>query len=183
MGILLAAAVVEKISRRSLPALLKTEIFDPLGMKRTSLGLGGRRISETAQCQVAEPSDWDWNSDYWRKLGAPWGGAHSTVHDLAAFVEAFTRADPKPWPRETRWEMREVQTGTMRPSYGLGWMRERGAFGKTGSASTFGHHGSTGTVVWHDPQSRITCVILTTRPATESRDSLILPVSEIVGAE
>jgi CubicO group peptidase (beta-lactamase class C family) len=135
-----------------------------------------------AQCQVPAVSDWDWNSNYWRNLGAPWGGAHSTVHDLAAFAEAFTRDEPMPWPRATRMEMREIQTGTLRPSYGLGWMRERGAFGKTCSPSTFGHHGSTGTVVWHDPESRTTCVILTTRPATESRASLLLPVSEMVGA-
>ena len=61
-------------------------------MTQTSLGLGGRKIADTAQCQVAEPSDWDWNSAYWRNLAAPWGGAHSTVRDLANFIEAFTGA-------------------------------------------------------------------------------------------
>ena len=86
-----------------------------------------------------------------------------------------------PWKQSTRREMREIQTGGLRPSYGLGWVREPGAFGKTCSPATFGHHGSTGTVVWHDPESHVTCVILTTRPAVDSRASVIIPASEIVG--
>lgn len=181
MGILLAAAIVEKISGEPANGFLAKNIFAPLRMNRTSLGLGGRTIAETAQCQVAERSDWDWNSAYWRNLAAPWGGAHSTVHDLATFVGAFATAESAPWPESTRREMLEVQTGAYHPSYGLGWVREPGAFGKTCSPATFGHFGSTGTVVWHDPQSKITCVLLTTRPAEESRRSLLVPVSEIVG--
>lgn len=181
MGVLLAAAIVEKITRQPLAAFLDRSIFGALGMKRSSLGLGGRRISEMAQCQVTDPSDWDWNSDYWRNLGAPWGGAHSTVHDLALFAEAFTKTDSTPWQQSTREEMREIQTGGHRPSYGLGWVREPGAFGKTCSPATYGHFGSTGTVVWHDPESGITCVILTSKPAEVSRAKLLVPVSEIVG--
>jgi CubicO group peptidase (beta-lactamase class C family) len=77
--------------------------------------------------------------------------------------------------------MIDVQTGDLRPSYGLGWRREAGAFGKTCSPAAFGHHGSTGTVMWHDPESRVTCVLLTTRALAESRASLVDPVCEIVG--
>lgn len=181
MGILLAAAIVEKISHQPLSALLERSIFGPLGMKRSSLGLGGRKISEMAQCQVTEPSDWDWNSDYWRNLAAPWGGAHSTVHDLALFLEAFIKTDLAPWQLSTRKEMREIQTGTLQPSYGIGWVRASGAFGKACSPATFGHFGSTGTVAWHDPKSGTTCVILTSKPAEVSRAKLLVPVSEMVG--
>jgi CubicO group peptidase (beta-lactamase class C family) len=152
-------------------------------MMRTSLGLGGRAIAETAQCQVAEAgrSDWDWNSAYWRNLGAPWGGAHSTVRDLAGFAEAFVSPGTTPWSQATRREMVKVQTADLRPSYGIGWQREAGSFGKTCSPSTFGHHGSTGTVMWHDPESHVTCVLLTTRALAESRANLVDPVCEIVG--
>jgi len=185
MGILLAAAIVEKVSGQSMPAFLAGKIFSPLRMTRTSLDLGGRKITDTAQSQVpeAERSDWDWNSAYWRNLGAPWGGAHSTVHDLATFAEAFVApaAAPLPWTEATRREMRGVQTGALRPAYGYGWRLEGGAFGKSCSASTFGHHGSTGTVVWHDPASSVTCVLLTTKPAVDSRASLLGPLSDIVG--
>ena len=182
MGILLAATIVERISGQTMPAFLAQHIFGPLRMTRSSLGLGGRRIADLAQCQVPETerSDWDWNSPYWRNLGAPWGGAHSTVHDLATFAEAFVRPDPAPWSPAMRKEMLEVQTGPHRPSYGLGWVRQPGAFGKHCSPATFGHFGSTGTVFWHDPASGTTCVLLTTRPAAESKASLLVPVSEIV---
>jgi CubicO group peptidase (beta-lactamase class C family) len=77
--------------------------------------------------------------------------------------------------------MRVIQTGTLRPSFGLGWQREPGVFGPTCSAETFGHFGSTGTVIWHDPRTATTCVVLTTRPATDSKPGLLLPVSEIIG--
>ena len=91
MGILLAAAIVEKVSGEPMPGFMARTIFNPLRMRQTSFGLGGRRIADTAQCQVpeAERSDWDWNSPYWRNLGAPWGGAHATARDLGTFLEAF----------------------------------------------------------------------------------------------
>ena len=183
MGILLAATILEKIAGQPMPAFLAKNIFQPLGMSATSLGLGGRRIDETARCQVpdAERSNWDWNSAYWRNLGAPWGGAHATARDLAAFLEAFVATESPVWPASTRREMREIQTGTLRPSYGYGFVREPGAFGKTCSADTFGHFGSTGTVFWHDPATATTCVVLTTKPAVESRARVLMPVSESVG--
>ena len=182
MGILLAAAIVEKITAQPLPELLASAVFAPLRMTRTSLGLGGRKIAETAQCQVAEPSDWDWNSAYWRNLAAPWGGAHSTVRDLARFIEAFKVPGSAPWPENSRREMREIQTGSLRPSYGLGWMRDPGAFGRGCSPPTFGHYGSTGTLFWHDPESQVTCVLLTTKPVGNSRASLLGPVSDMVAS-
>lgn len=182
MGILLAAAIVENIAAQPLPRFLASSVFAPLRMTRTSLGLGGRKISDMAQCQVAEPSDWDWNSTYWRNLAAPWGGAHSTVRDLAKFIEAFTVPGSAPWPEHTRREMREIQTGSLRPSYGLGWMRDPGAFGHACSPATFGHYGSTGTLFWHDPQSQVTCVLLTTKPVESSRAGLLGPFSDIVAA-
>jgi hypothetical protein len=36
-------------------------------------------------------------------------------------------------------------------------------------------------VVWHDPESGTTCVILTSKPADVSRGKLLVPVSELVG--
>lgn len=71
MGILLAAEIVERVSNMPLRDYLKKEVFSPLGMNATSLGMGGRPIAATARCQVPESSDWDWNSPYWRNLGAP----------------------------------------------------------------------------------------------------------------
>lgn len=183
MGVLLAAAIVEKITGEPMPGFMARTVFSPLGMRQTSFGLGGRNIAETAQCQVpeAERSDWDWNSAYWRNLAAPWGGAHATARDLAAFLDAFASPDGAVLSAATRREMTAIQTGALRPSFGQGWQREPGAFGRTCSADTFGHNGSTGTAIWHDPATATTFVLLTTKPAAASRSSLLLPVSEIVG--
>jgi CubicO group peptidase (beta-lactamase class C family) len=183
MGILLAAAIVEKVSGEPMPGFVARTLFAPLRMPRTSFGLGDRRIDETAQCQVpaAERSDWDWNSAYWRTLASPWGGAHATASDLATFLDAFASPSDSVLSAATTREMRAIQTGALRPRFGLGWQREPGAFGSTCSADTFGHSGSTGTTIWHDPATATTCVVLTTRPATESRSRLLVPVSEIIG--
>src|SRR5205807_4075283 len=85
MGILLAAEIVQRISGGALSDFLHDELYRPLGMTNTSLGLAGRKISATMQCQVPEQTDWDWNSSYWRNLATPWGGAHSTTADLSRF--------------------------------------------------------------------------------------------------
>ena len=180
MGILLAGAVVERISDQSLPAFLAANVFGPLKLSATSLGLGGRKISDTALCQVDVASDWDWNSAYWRNLGTPWGGAHSTVRDLAGFAEQFVATENRPWTAATRLAMRSVQTGGLNQAWGLGWLMEPRAFGQSCAPGTFGHFGATGTVLWHDPVARLTCVLLTTRPAADSRAGLLGPVSDLV---
>src|SRR4051812_28216950 len=61
MGVLLAAEIVQRVTTRPLPDFLRDEIYRPLGMKDTSLGLGGRDLAATMQCQVEEHNDWDWN--------------------------------------------------------------------------------------------------------------------------
>src|SRR6185295_222333 len=40
---------------------------------------------------AGDPSakDWDWNSPYWRKLGAPWGGTHCSAPDIARWLAEF----------------------------------------------------------------------------------------------
>src|SRR5579863_7998493 len=98
MGILLAAEIVEKLSGMKLRDFEKKEIFDPLGMKDSSLGLGGRRISDLVSCAAAartDPADderFGPNSLYWRDMGCPWGGMHSTTSDLAILLQTFLDA-------------------------------------------------------------------------------------------
>src|SRR3954471_24285884 len=95
MGILLAAEIVERVAKKPLAEFLKAEVYGPLGMRDTSMGLGGRKIADTMQCQVDAPSDWDWNSEYWQTLGPPWGGPHATAADVAAFLGYFGQPTAK----------------------------------------------------------------------------------------
>jgi CubicO group peptidase (beta-lactamase class C family) len=180
MGILLASEIAERITRTPFREFLRREIFRPLGMSHTSLGLGGRKISETAQCQVSGDDDWNWNSPYWRDLGAPWGGVHSTATDVTKFLDAFLHPDGRVLKRETAAMMVRNQNAGLNEPWGIGWMVKPGTFGKACSPETFGHYGSTGTVAWADPASQLTCVLLTTKPAAQSRDGLLGPVSDLV---
>jgi CubicO group peptidase (beta-lactamase class C family) len=178
MGILLASEIVERITRRSLPDFLRDEVFLPLGMRGTSLGLGGRKIAETMQCQVEQHTDWDWNSSYWRNLAAPWGGVHSNLADVSRFLRYFVHPDRPVLKAETAAAMITNQNQGLKQPWGLGWMVAH-RFGHS-SPRTFGHSGSTGTVAWLDPEKDLSCVLLTTKPAVISQKILLEPVSDVV---
>jgi CubicO group peptidase (beta-lactamase class C family) len=180
MGLLLASEIALRITKEPFPVFVQDHVFRPLGMRNTSLGLGGRAISQTMQCQVKDPSDWDWNSAYWRNLGSPWGGAHSTVGDLALFLQYFAHPDARVVKPETASAMITNQTAGLAKPWGLGWMLNNGQFGKGCSAATFGHSGSTGTMCWLDPEKGQSLVLLTTKPAQQSNKTLLHPVSDSV---
>ena len=89
MGVLLAAEIVERISGMPLREFERAEIFEPLGMLRTALGLGRMRIADTVQIQESGDPSWGGNSEYWRNIGHPWGGMHTTTGDLAILLQTF----------------------------------------------------------------------------------------------
>jgi len=179
MGILLAAEIVERVAKKPLPEFLRAEVFGPLGLRDTSLGMGGRKIADTMQSQVDVSNDWDWNSPYWRNLGSPWGGAHATAADVAAFLDYFAHPTARVLKPETAASMVVDQTGGLTPPWGFGWALSRG-LGKSSSPRTFGHSGSTGTLSWHDPSKDLTFVLLTTRPAAVSNRLVLAPAADLV---
>jgi beta-lactamase class C len=180
MGILLASEIVRRVTRQRFPDFLAEQVFRPLEMKETSLGLGGRSISQTMQCQVPEATDYDWNSRYWRNLASPWGGAHSTAPDIAKFLSYFAHPDNRVLKTETALAMVSDQTAGLSRRWGLGWMLNNGNLGSGCSSATFGHSGSTGNLCWHDPKDDLSFVLLTTKPEAQSEKTLLHPVSEIV---
>ncbi|HKW99569.1 MAG TPA: serine hydrolase domain-containing protein [Bryobacteraceae bacterium] len=182
MGILLASEIAQKITQTPFRDFLRREVFLPLGMRQTSLGLGGRRVEDTAQCQVEGNADWNWNSIYWRDLGAPWGGVHSTAGDVSRFLESFLAPEGRVLKRETAAAMISNHTSGLNEAWGLGWMLQPGTFGHGCSRRTFGHYGATGTVAWADPENGVHMVLLTTKPADQSRAHLLGPVSDAVAA-
>jgi len=176
MAILLAARVAEIISGLDILALVDRAVFQPLKMQHSSQGLGGFALSGMISMQTdraapesggGDPSakDWDWNSPYWRKLGAPWGGTHASAPDIGRFLAEFlneTGAAVK--PETARLMVTNHNPAGLTPR-GLGFS-VGGLAGSAGcSEKTFGHTGSTGTLAWADPRSHTVCVVLTSLPA------------------
>jgi CubicO group peptidase (beta-lactamase class C family) len=196
MGILLAAEIVEKLSGMKLRDFEKKEIFDPLGMKDSSLGLGGRRISDLVSCAAApgaDPTDQERfgpNTLYWRDLGCPWGGMHGSTTDLAILLQTFlgggVYAGTRVFSPATVAAMTSDQNVELRAPWGIGWALGRShawnAFGDLVSGGTFGHAGATGTMVWADPETKLLCVILTNRPYSVDDGRLLRLVSNTVAA-
>ena len=93
-GILLAAEIVERVTDERLRDFERREIFEPLGMGRSCLGLGDYAIEDTVWCGTSMELDADGrrfgpNSPYWRDFGCPWGGMHSTGPDLAVLLQCM----------------------------------------------------------------------------------------------
>ena len=192
MGTLLAGEIVERVTGRRLRDFLRDELFKPLGMTRTTLGLGDLKVEQTAIVQTGPETEdlrsWGPNTRYWRDIGHPWGGVHSTTGDLAILLQAFLDGGTYEATRllspTTVGAMTRDHNGELRAPWGLGWaLRDSlvwNHFGDLGSARTFGHVGATGTVAWADPERQLLCALLTTRSVTDREGFLLHRVSNMV---
>ena len=194
MGVLLAGAIVEKISGMRLRDFVKRYIFDPLEMQNSALGLGSLQIEQTVQAWTAPDANandterFGANSPYWRDMGHPWGGMHSTVSDLARLLMTFLNSgsygSKRVFSSATVHAMIADQNQRVHAPWGLGWALGRSPtwnfFGDLVSPETFGHAGATGTVAWADPHTGVICVILTDRLVQDG--SLLRRISNTVAA-
>jgi CubicO group peptidase (beta-lactamase class C family) len=180
MGILLATRIAEIISGSDIRTLVDRTVFQPLSMKHSAQGLGGFKLEEMVRCQMEgaapesgsgdpQAKEWDWNSAYWRKLGAPWGGTHASAPDVARFLGEFIGARGQVIKPETARLMIKNHNPAGFTSRGLGFSvgKESGSPGC--SERTFGHGGSTGTLCWADPASETICVVLTSLPSRAAK--------------
>lgn len=176
MAILLAAHVAELLSGTSILTFVCSAVFQPLGMKHSAQGIGRFALDALVPVQTefaaieaggGDPNakDWDWNSAYWRKLGAPWGGTHSSAPDIARFLGAFLSRNGTVVQPETARLMTHNHNRPGLTPRGLGLNVGKGAGSAGCSERTFGHTGSTGTIAWADPASDTICVVLTSLPA------------------
>lgn len=175
MGILLAARIAEVLTGTSILALVDSRVFQPLEMKHSAQGLGRFQLEDMVVCQMegaapesgsgdAGAKDWDWNSPYWRKLGAPWGGTHASAPDVARFLREFLEPRGKVVQVDTARRMIQNQNPPGLAPRGLGFAVGSEAGSPGCSDQTFGHTGSTGTLCWADPTNKTICVVLTSLP-------------------
>lgn len=170
MGTLVVAELVRTLTGQRIDEFLKREVFEPLGMTSTALGSAGldtERIAVLRTPADQEP-DWGWNSDYWRALGAPWGGMFSTPADMAVICELMLRggtyggvrilspATVKAMTINQLDYLPELPEPTRRTkAWGLGWqMNHPGADDSLCDllgTDAYGHLGATGTLMWISP--------------------------------
>lgn len=190
MGILLAAESAQRITGKPFHEFIKDRVFDPLGMDHSALGLGKFELDDLLQCQVADaapesgagdPSakQWDWNSHYWRSLGSPWGGVHSSASDIAKFLNEFLRPGTMLDPQTAQLMILNHNRKGLRPR-GLGFAIGSTATSPSCSEEAFGHGGSTGTLAWADPKTDTTCIVLTTLPSGAVKPHPRQRVSDLV---
>ncbi len=193
MGILLATRIAELISGSDILTLVDRTVFQPLGMKHSAQGLGRFKLDELIVCQMegAAPEsgagdpkakEWDWNSPYWRKLGAPWGGTHASAPDVARFLDEFLAARGQVVKPETARLMTRNHNPEGFTPRGLGFGVGKGAGSAGCSERTFGHSGSTGTLCWADPATGTICVVLTSLPARAPKHPRVLAGERVAAA-
>ena len=183
-GIAMLGEIVRRVDGTSLPDFLDREVFGPLGMRDTSLGLKEAMRPRLAAVRLPEDqagTDWNWNTDYWLKLAVPWGGMLSTVQDITVLMRMFLNggafgeariigtATARRMVTNHVAAMPEVPAATkLTHAWGLGWhlgtLTASRNYGDLVSPRTFGHSGATGTVVWADPEMDLTCAVFTTQP-------------------
>lgn len=175
MAILLACHIAERLSGKSILDLVEQTVIRPLRLQHAAAGLGTFRLEDMVPVQTeraapesgaGDPAakNWDWNSSYWRKLGAPWGGFHFSAGDLATYLAEFLYQRGRVVQPETARLMTRNHNPAGLTPRGLGFNVGAAAGSPGCSEQTFGHTGSTGTIAWADPASDTICVVLTSLP-------------------
>ena len=189
--------ILERIENVPLRDFMHREIFQPLGLKATSLGINEsfkNNISEVAIAgnrfsNLLVNANWNLNSQYWKLLGAPWGGMFTTAEDMTKLLHLFLNEGTINGTRILSQDLtKEMITNQLlkmsnmpedkriKSGRGIGWNLKTGpGFGKA-SYSTFAHSGAIGTLAWADPKTQLTCVFLTND--AEAFNKLNQPVSE-----
>ena len=209
MGFAILGEIIARITGMPCADFVRQELFEPLGMADSWLGLpehcfepdetGEAFVDRVVEIPVPEEQvgqDWNWNSRYWRMLGAPWGGLLTTPADLARYcrmmlgdadgVDVLSPATIAAATRNQLAEMPDIPEVQRRTKpWGLGWRLNWPAhsanFGDFLGSRTYGHWGATGTVLWIDPDQDAFLVLLTTRPQ-EPHGTWLARVSNAVAA-
>jgi CubicO group peptidase (beta-lactamase class C family) len=170
MGILLSSEIAQKITATPIADLVQERVFKPLGMSRSGYGLRGRdnttMVASQAAPAMTDPGkkswpNWNWNSEYWRNLGAPWGGALGTAADITRFYREFMEQRGRILKPATEALMITNQSPAGVKASGLGFDLPPSVGSPGCGPRTFGHNGSTGTLSWADPDTGTICVVLT----------------------
>ena len=135
-GFVVAGAVAERATGETFEALMRREVFEPLGME--TVGFGGTTVGEVAGHREDRPvygPDGD-NPDFLR----PAGGLHLSLDDWGRFVLDQMRGDDGGGALLSRDSYRFLHAPQGDSQNGLGWGLEPGPGGRR----MWSHNGSNG---------------------------------------
>lgn len=206
MGYALLGRILELVTQQDYRKFIREQLFEPIGMKQSWLGLPEDKLTDPNIAEVRCPpefrdgTEWNWNSNYWKTFGAPWGGLISTVHDVSLFCRwvlndgVTAHGDSLLSPSLLQLatsnrlgdfpEMPAAERRTRGWGYGwrMNWVDHRGTFCDLIGPDAFGHWGATGTVMWIDRSLNMATVILSTQPLERNISPLVNLSNMIVAA-
>ncbi len=192
-GFAVLGEIVRVVTGRTLREFVSDRLTGPLELADTSLGREAdadfdRVVELRVPVEQEEADGWGWNSRYWQRLGAPWGGLLSTADDLGTFARAmlarghgFCRpATVGAATRNALHDFPDVSEAERRTrGWGLGWRRNwsthTATFGDLLGPDAYGHFGATGTMLWIDPDADAYAVALTNTPF----DARVVPLAAL----
>jgi CubicO group peptidase (beta-lactamase class C family) len=174
------AEIVQRLSGISIHEFVRREIIEPLGLKSTGLGSQGFARERLVRATVPDyqQPEFGWNSEYWQKFGSPAGGLFSTPEDMAVIcalmlgggkwgtVRLLSPASVRMMTSNRLNDFPDLPEPVRRTQpWGLGWRLNHpgtpDSWGDLLGRHVFGHTGSSGTMVWMDPQTQGFAVFLT----------------------
>jgi len=188
MGTAVVAEIIQRLSGQAIADFLRREIFEPLGLRSTTLGSRGFPRERLVRTQVPDEqagTDFSWNSEYWQTLGVPWGGLFSTPEDFAIIchlmlaggrrdgVRLLSPAAVTMMTTNRLDDLPDLPEPIRRTQpWGLGWRLNHpgtpDSWGDLLGRHVFGHVGATGTMVWMDPRTQGFCLLLTSAPLAKA---------------
>ena len=151
--------------------LMATELFEPLGMRDTHLGLTDGQLARGVPVRGSRVRGWYVNRPSIRRAVIPSAGLSTTARDMALFYQAVLDGGAGVWSEATVKESRRQSSGDGETDrtfgsvirWAQGFQLAGGSMGATASLDTFGHNGSNCCVGWADPARGLVLVYLTDR--------------------
>lgn len=196
LGFIVLGLLLERIDGAPLAELARSEIFEPLEVRRTFFSPEAARQTETAACEItgnayeramcgtaegtAEVGGWrehviwgevhDGNAHF---LGGAAGhaGLFSTARETFALAQQFLATRTRLLAPETCVLFRTKMTPGLNEARSLAWQLAASPDSTAGPAlppDAFGHLGFTGTSCWLDPAHERVYVLLTNRTHTRT---------------
>jgi CubicO group peptidase (beta-lactamase class C family) len=192
VGMILLAAIVEKVTGERLDWYLEQKLFSPLAMHDTRFN-PLRTIGSHFELGRIAPTEYDTSVRRRHVHGevhdlnalalggvAGHAGIFSSVRDLAVFAQTMldaARNEPLPLTSgSAQFTSLFVRDAGRRP---LGWdvpVGRNSSAGEYFSAASFGHTGFTGTSIWIDPERELYVVLLTNRLNPSARNQAHVPL-------